>query len=170
MRGSAIASPFNVSDDFKEQHFQCEELAVVVQAYATEHGVELPQHFTEDLFASTHGYTASVVRFPTSPHFADRRHPGLTMLALREYHENAVVQCARNFGGNVPPSWESFCHQHFWAVMLANRSLVTAVSAATSSQLCCSFIERRGLLLLSGSFELGMVAAASQHPHLLTDT
>src|SRR5262249_49191568 len=81
-----------------------------------------------------------------------RRHPGLTMMALREYHENAVVHCARNFGSNEPPSWESFCHQHFWAVMLANRSLVTAVGAATSSQLCCSFIAKRGLLLLSGSF------------------
>ena len=57
-----IASPFNVSDDFKEQHFQCEELAVVVQAYATEHGVELPQHFTEDLFASTHGYVRPIDR------------------------------------------------------------------------------------------------------------
>ena len=58
----SIASPFNGSDDFKEQHFQCEELAVVVQAYAAEHDVELPQHFTEDLFASTHGYVRPIDR------------------------------------------------------------------------------------------------------------
>lgn len=50
-----IASPVNVSDDFKEQHFQLEELRAVMQAYAAEHHVTLPHHFTEDLFANTHG-------------------------------------------------------------------------------------------------------------------
>jgi hypothetical protein len=79
------------------------------------------------------------------------------MMALREYHETAVVNRVRNFGSNVPPSWDSFCHQHFWAIMLAHRSLVTAVGAVTSSQLCCSFIEKRDLLSLSCSFELGAV-------------
>ena len=55
-----LVSPFNVSDDFKEQHFQLEELAAVLQEYMTEHHVVLPEHFTEDLFASTHGYDLSL--------------------------------------------------------------------------------------------------------------
>ncbi len=77
------------------------------------------------------------------------------MMALRDYHDNAVVQCARNFGSHVPPSWDGFCYKHFWGTMLANVSLYTAVEEVTCSQLCCEFIEKKGLLTLSGSFELG---------------
>ena len=77
------------------------------------------------------------------------------MMAMREYHENAVVNCVRNFGIKEPPSWDSFCYQHFWATMLAHRSLKTAVGAVTSSQVCCSFIEKKDLLSRCNSFELG---------------
>lgn len=77
------------------------------------------------------------------------------MLALREYHEHAVLQRGHNYGG-VLPSWDIFCRRHFWATVLANDSLETAMSAVTSSQLCRSFIERKGLLVMaSDSFELG---------------
>jgi hypothetical protein len=60
LRVARVVSPFNVSDDFKEQHFQLEELTAVVQEYMTEHNVALPKHFTEDLFASTHGCDLSL--------------------------------------------------------------------------------------------------------------
>ena len=55
-RGAArVASPFNVGDDFKEQHFLLSELAAVVQEYTTDHRVTLPEHFIDDLFGGTHG-------------------------------------------------------------------------------------------------------------------
>jgi hypothetical protein len=54
------ASPFNVTEDFKERHFQFDELVAVVRAYAEEHQVELPKLFAEDVFASTHGYAFAV--------------------------------------------------------------------------------------------------------------
>ena len=57
----AHVSPFNVSDDYKEQHFLLDELVAVVKEYTAEHGVSLPQDFIEDLFGSTDGCVWVVV-------------------------------------------------------------------------------------------------------------
>ena len=81
------------------------------------------------------------------------------MMALRDYHEHAVLQPGRNYGG-VLPSWDIFCRTHFWDTMLSNVSLLTAVGAVTRSQLCCSFMEQKGLLLQNDSFDLGACAVA----------
>lgn len=77
------------------------------------------------------------------------------MMALSEYHKHAVAHRQRHYDG-VLPSWDIFCHTHFWETMLANRSLHTAFAAVTTEPLCQYYIERKHLLLLGdASFQLG---------------
>ena len=91
-------------------------------------------------------------------------HPGLTMMALREYHTHAVVHRQHNYSGMLP-SWDIFCHTHFWGMMLANRSL-DRFSVVTKQPLCHHYIARKQLLLLSGdaSFQLGVETILSFLP------
>lgn len=155
--GVPVPSPWG--DRVKEQHFLLPELKAVAQEYTADYGVTLPDFFIEDLFGSTHGCG----RGSGGGGVADswRRHPGLTMMALRDYHEHAVLQCGRSNGGDLP-SWDSFCRTRFWETMLSNVALQTAVGAVTSSHLCRSIIERKGLLLRLGCVPLFRASESKQ--------
>jgi hypothetical protein len=76
------------------------------------------------------------------------------MLALRNYHSDAVLQHARNYGVSCPPSWDRFCHQYLWGMLPQERAFKRPIETIRSLQECCTFIQEKHLLSVTGSFPL----------------
>lgn len=125
---STTISPFNIIDQFVEQHFTERELAVILSEYAHDHTVSLPpslDQFAKDLHASTDG------------------HPGLSMYALYQYDQIVVKAKGRT---SRAPSWDDFYHHSLWPLVTAHPCFQSLVGCVNNHSTAREYILQHNLL------------------------
>jgi hypothetical protein len=160
----STASPFNVVDQFVEQHFTEHELAVILSEYARDYNVSLPpslDQFAKDLHASTDGCATHLLSVGTL-HFTayvltSPRHPGMSMYALYQYDQIMTK-------ANALRSWDDFYHHSLWPLVSAHPCFQSLVGCVNNHATAREYILQRNLLSSgSRSFVAGTSHSQSQY-------